>query len=52
MLRPLVLDRPSSIGSEGLAPEAPGTARAEHLIEWGGIAIFVVLAVSAVVILV
>jgi hypothetical protein len=53
MLGPLALDRISSIiGTGAMGPEPPGTERVGQLLEWVGIAIFVVLLVGATVTLV
>jgi len=47
-----VLDRPLVTGTGSTGPVPPGTGKVEYLIEWIGIAIFVVLAVSAAAILI
>jgi hypothetical protein len=48
----LVLDRPLMAGAGSTGPVPPGTGRVRDLIEWIGIAIFVALVVSTVVILI
>ena len=53
MLETLVLDRPPLMAGAGsTGPVPPGTGRVRDLIEWIGIAIFVALVVSTVVILI
>jgi len=47
-----VLDPPLITGTGSTGPVPPGAGRVEQLMEWVGIAFFIVLAVSAAVILI